>query len=201
MGIAGGSGAGKTTLVKRLLQEFTDVGAALVEQDCYYLDRSKVPFSQRAALNYDHPDAIDADLLVEQVSALKAGRDVMSPIYDFATHTRSGHRVVKAAPLIIVEGILTLHIPGVRQLLDISVFVEHQEGERLKRRIERDVRERGRTVKSVMRQFHHTVKPMHDLYVEPSRNYARWIIHGDVEGEGAVLRLIDELRLRLGRHA
>lgn len=179
VGVAGGSGSGKSTLVARLAERFREVGVCIVRQDDYYLDRSDLTVEERAALNYDHPDAVESALLVEHVRLLKAGQRVSCPRYDFATHSRVGQRPLEPGRLTIVEGILVLCWPTLRDLMDVRVFVDAPMELRLKRRIKRDVRERGRTEESVRRQFSETVQPMHEEFVEPGRQYAGWLIPGD----------------------
>lgn len=189
VGIAGGSGAGKTTLVRRLQREFADHGVAVVEQDSYYRDLSHLSPAERAGANFDHPDAVEAELLAAQVRALKQGVQVECPVYDFATHTRCGCRMLVPAALVLVEGILVLHWEVLRGLFDLSVFVEQPEQVRYERRLRRDVRDRGRTPESVEKQFASTVSPMHLRFVEPCREYADFIVAGDSTGAAAVERL------------
>lgn len=179
VGVAGGSGSGKSTLVARLGERFHEAGVCIVRQDDYYHDRSDLTLEERAALNYDHPDAVESGLLVEHVRLLKAGQTVSCPRYDFATHCRVGERPLEPRRLTIVEGILVLHWPALRDLMDVRVFVDAPAGLRLERRIKRDVHERGRTEESVRRQFSETVQPMHEEFVEPGRQYAGWVIPGD----------------------
>lgn len=179
VGVAGGSGSGKSTLVARLAERFREVGVCIVRQDDYYRDRSDLTLEERAALNYDHPDAVESGLLVEHVRLLKSGRRVSCPRYDFATRSRVGERPLKPGRLTIVEGILVLCWPTLRDLMDVRVFVDAPASLRLERRINRDVRERGRTEESVRRQFSETVQPMHEEFVEPGRQYAGWVIPGD----------------------
>ncbi len=179
VGVGGGSGAGKSCLVARLTERFADEGVCVVRQDDYYRDRSGLPPEARAAVNYDHPDAIDSGLLVEQVRELLEGREVRCPRYDFATHSRVGERLLRPERLTIVEGILVLHWEALRSLMDVGVFVDAPAGVRLERRLRRDVCERGRTEESVRRQFRETVQPMHEEFVAPGRQYARWVIPGD----------------------
>lgn len=199
MGIGGGSGSGKTTLVSRLLQTFAPDGVALVEQDRYYRDQSTVPAVQRAGRNYDHPDAIEADLIVRDVARLLRGEQAMAPLYDFVTHTRCGEQVIEPGRLIVVEGILVLHWPELRGLMDVAVFIDADEQMRLRRRLERDVEQRGRTPESVREQFVATVQPMHREFVEPCRSGADWVIAGDESGERDVARLEAYMRGLLAR--
>ncbi len=197
VGIGGGSGAGKTTLCRRLLSAFAGVGTALVELDCYYRDRSALSPGERAELNYDHPDALESSLLVRHVRDLKEGRAVECPVYDFATHSRSGTRRIEPGRLVVVEGILALHWPELRELFDIAVFVDMDEAARFHRRMRRDIRERGRTAESVREQFQSTVAPMHALFVEPCRRYAHTVLRGAGRLNGGVDCLIAEIGRRL----
>ena len=179
MGVAGGSGSGKSTLVSRLAERFCEEGVCIVRQDDYYRNRSVLTLQERATLNYDHPEAVESGLLVEHVRLLKAGKTVICPQYDFATHSRVGARPLEPGRLTIVEGILVLYWPALRDLMEVRVFVDAPAGLRLERRIVRDVRKRGRTEESVRRQFTETVQPMHEEFVEPGRQYAGWVIPGE----------------------
>ncbi len=201
VGIGGGSGSGKTTLVSRLAQTFAAVGVALVEQDRYYRDQSALPAVQRAGRNYDHPDAIEADLIVRDVARLLRGEQAIAPLYDFVTHTRCGEQVIEPGRLIIVEGILVLHWPDLRGLMDVAVFIDADEQVRLERRMERDVEQRGRTPESVREQFAVTVQPMHREFVDPCRSRADRVIAGDESGERDVVRLEEHIRGLLLRQA
>ncbi|MEC7873282.1 MAG: uridine kinase [Actinomycetota bacterium] len=171
VGLCGGSCAGKTTLARALLAERPD--AALLEFDDYYYDLSEVPIEERAKVNYDHPDAIDIQLLVTHMDELAAGRAVEVPDYDFATHTRPGgvHRV-EASSLVIVDGLLLLAVPECRERLDLKVFVDAPREVRLARRLKKDVRDRGRDRDGVIRQFGDSVEPMHQTLVSPSSEFA-----------------------------
>lgn len=177
VGIAGGSGSGKSTLTHLLCHIMGEV--AVVRQDDYYLPHDAMPLAEREKINYDSPDALDSALLREHIRALKAGRGILSPVYDYALHTRAGHtRAVESAPVVIVEGMLVLADEELRALCDLTVFVDVPEDERLSRRIARDVRERGRSEQGVKAQFERTVKPMHEAFVEPSAKYARVTVTG-----------------------
>jgi uridine kinase len=171
VGIAGGSGAGKSTLARELARA---AGSALVvEVDWYYRDLSHLPAAERAEWNFDHPDALDWDLLRDHVRNLQSGRAVRRPVYDFVSHTRLPHGVdLQPQPLAVVEGILALHDPALRELLDLKIFVEAPRDLRLSRRLRRDVAERGRSDRSVRLQFERTVDPMHELFVAPSGGFA-----------------------------
>lgn len=176
IGLAGGTGSGKTTIARSLL-ETAGTQATVIPQDAYYRSHPDLPFAQRALINYDEPQAFDTPLLVSQLKDLVAGQPVERPAYDFSQHLRSTGTVsVHSHPVIIVEGILTLHEPALRSLFDVRVFVDAPADERFIRRLERDVRERERSAESVISQYRTTVRPMHDLYVEPSRQHADLIV-------------------------
>ncbi|HLR45579.1 MAG TPA: uridine kinase [Deinococcales bacterium] len=176
IGLAGGTGSGKTTITHALLESAADK-AAVIPQDAYYRSHPDLPFEERALINYDEPAAFDTPLLVSQLKDLAAGQAVERPVYDFSRHLRSGKTIlVESRPLIIVEGILALHEASLRALFDVRVFVDAPADERFIRRLERDVRERQRSAESVISQYRATVRPMHDLYVEPSRQHADLIV-------------------------
>ena len=188
-GICGGSGAGKTTLTRRLLQRLGRTEASVLAFDAYYRDLSHLPFAERRRCNYDHPDSLDSELFLQHLDALKRGVGVDVPVYDFSTHTLSGRfERVEAAPLLLVEGILLLALAEAVERIDYSVFLDVPEEVRLQRRIRRDVAERGRPPDHVRRQFAATVSPMHDAYVQPSCRRADRIV-----GTADTDRLADEL--------
>ena len=177
IGVAGGSGSGKTTVVSQIVKSLGDDQVSLLEHDKYYRDRGDLRLEERAALNYDHPDSLETDLLVQHVKALRAGTAVEVPLYDFARHAREdGTTTVLPRRAIIVEGILIFADPDLRKLLDVKVFVDADDDTRFIRRLQRDLSERGRTVSSVIEQYLGTVKPMHLEFVEPSKRYADVII-------------------------
>lgn len=177
VGIAGGTGSGKTTVARAVAGAFLD-RAVMIEQDCFYRDRSDtIPFKDRKDLNFDHPDSIDDGLMLETLKKLKSGDQGRIPQYDFTTHTRKKEMVkVGPADVIVVEGILLFHYPELRNLFDIKVFVQTDADIRLMRRIKRDLEERGRTLGAVFSQYLRNVKPMHEMYVEPSKHFADIII-------------------------
>ena len=176
IGIAGGTGSGKTTITRRLMQRFgSDV--SVIYHDNYYKAHHNMPYEERAKLNYDQPDAFDTDQLIEAVRALRKGRSVICPVYDYSIHDRSEKTVtVKSARVVIVEGILIFENRELCDLLDIKVFVDADADVRILRRIVRDVRDRGRSLESVVNQYLSTVKPMHERYVEPSKRNADIIV-------------------------
>lgn len=176
IGIAGGTGSGKSTLTRTLAESFTGQ-ASVVYHDNYYKAHHELSYSERAALNYDAPEAFDNDYMVEQLTQLISGEAIDCPVYDYPTHNRSTETVrIDPAPIIIVEGILIFHEPRLCELMDIKLFVDTDADVRILRRIKRDVVERGRSLESVETQYLTTVKPMHELYVEPSRRKADIII-------------------------
>jgi uridine kinase len=177
IGVAGGTGSGKTTIARKLVDALPRGSALIVEYDAYYRDRSDLSPDQRAALNYDHPDALESELLAEHLRLLRTGQPVDAPIYDFRSHTRRTEtRRVAPTPVVVVEGILTLAQPAVREQLDIKIFVDTDADIRVFRRVRRDLEERGRTFASVREQYYRSVRPMHNQFVEPSKRWADLII-------------------------
>ena len=177
IGVAGGTGSGKTTIARKLVDAMPRGSALIVEYDAYYRDRSDLSPDQRAALNYDHPDALESELLADHLRLLRTGQPIDAPIYDFRTHTRvSETRRVVPTPVVVVEGILTLAQPAVREQLDIKIFVDTDPDIRVFRRVRRDLEERGRTFASIREQYYRTVRPMHNQFVEPSKRWADLII-------------------------
>ena len=176
VGVAGGSGSGKTTVVRRILESLGLDHVTVLEHDRYYRDRNDLRFEERVALNYDHPASLETDLLVAHVSDLKAGRSVDVPRYDFTRYVRLPPEPVAPRKAIIVEGILIFTDAALRDLMDVKVFVDADADTRFIRRLRRDVAERGRTMESVIDQYLGTVKPMHFEFVEPTKRYADLII-------------------------
>lgn len=177
IGVAGGSGSGKTTVSQAILERVGRERIAYVQHDAYYRDRSHLPFEERVRINYDHPDSLETDLLVAQLQALRAGRAIDVPQYDFAQHVRKAEtRRVEPRAIILVEGILIFVDRALRELFDIKIFVDTDADLRFIRRLERDIAERGRTMESVIAQYQETVRPMHLEFVEPSKRYADVII-------------------------
>jgi uridine kinase len=177
IGVAGGSGSGKTTVVRRILEALGDVSVPVLEHDRYYRDRNDLRLEERAALNYDHPDSLETDLMVRHVRELRAGQSIEAPAYDFARHARKDKtEAIAPGRAIIVEGILIYTDPDLRKLMDVKVFVDTDDDTRFIRRLQRDIAERGRTVQSVIEQYLGSVKPMHLEFVEPSKRYADIII-------------------------
>ena len=194
IGIAGGTGSGKTTLMKRLLERFgSDV--TVLSHDNYYRRRDDMPFEQRCKVNYDEPAALETDLMARHLDALRHGQAIDCPVYDFSQHNRSDETVrIEPKPVIIVEGILIFENKTLRDLMDIKIFVDTDADIRLCRRIRRDVRERGRTLESVIEQYQTTVKPMHEKYVEPSKRHAHLVVPEG--GKNAVALEMIEGRIR-----
>ncbi len=177
IGIAGGTGSGKSTFTNRLKAAFGDQVTVLYH-DNYYRARDDVPFEERKKINYDHPDAFETELLLEQLKSLKEGRAIDCPVYDYAQHNRSRQVLrIEPRPVVLLEGILVLADPRLRELLDIKIYVEADADERILRRVMRDVKERGRDIEGVVQQYLTTVKPMHYLYVEPTRSLADLVIN------------------------
>ena len=178
IGIAGGSGSGKSTFAQRLKDRFPEE-IALVSCDNYYLARHDMPLEERKKQNYDSPDAFEFDLMIQQISALKDGQDIDCPVYDFTQHDRSDRVLtVKARPVILIDGILIFTEPRLRQLMDMRIYVETDADERILRRVRRDMRERGRDLEGIIDQYLTTVKPMHNAFVEPTKAFADIIING-----------------------
>jgi uridine kinase len=177
IGICGGTGSGKTTVANRILESVSAQDVAFIQQDSYYRNLKDLPLDYRQAVNFDHPDALDNDLLVHHIRKLRAGGSVELPIYDFKTHTRSNETLlIEPKPIVIVEGILIYADARLLEQMDIKIFVDTPDDIRFIRRLRRDVAERGRTVDSVIEQYLATVRPMHMQFVEPSKRYADIII-------------------------
>jgi len=177
IGIAGGTGSGKTTLARKLIEALPDQKASLIEHDWYYRDRSHLTPPERALVNFDEPDALENDLLLTHLRALKAGSPASCPQYDFATHTRRAlFRQVQPRPVVVVEGILLFAVSSLRDCFDLRIFVDTDDDIRLLRRLKRDLTERGRDVDSIEAQYYGSVRPMHHLHVVPSRRHAHLIV-------------------------
>ena len=176
IGIAGGTGSGKTTLMNNIMAQFEGM-VTVLSHDNYYKRHDELTFEERSGLNYDEPDAIETSLMVEHLKQLRQGRAIDCPVYDFTRHNRSNETIhLEPKPVIIVEGILIFENEPLRNLMDIRLFVDTDADVRLCRRIKRDVNKRGRTLESVLTQYQTTVKPMHEKYVEPSKKYANLVI-------------------------
>ena len=196
IGIAGGSGSGKTTLMKNLVQKFGDA-VTVVSHDNYYRRHDELSYEERCLINYDEPAAFETDLMARHLDALRHGEIIECPVYDYTVHNRSNEVVrIEPKPVIIVEGILIFADEELRDLMDIRIFVDTDADVRLCRRIKRDVNKRGRSLESVLQQYQETVKPMHEMYVEPSKKYANIIVP---EG-GKNLVALDMIIGRIQRH-
>ncbi len=177
IGVAGGSNSGKTTITERLEEIMGDEHLSLIRLDSYYIERSHEPMEVRVAANYDHPDAFDWELLNDHLAALTAGASVDVPIYDYAIHDRSDRcQTVRPSKVVVVEGILVLWEPRLRERFDLKIFVDTPADLRIIRRLKRDVAERGRTPESILDQYLATVRPSHELFIEPSKRYADVIV-------------------------
>ena len=200
IGVAGGTGSGKSTLVKRLQEAFRDEDVATLCHDYYYKAHPELTYEERTKLNYDHPQSFDTDMLVEHIRTLKQNVPIERPVYSFVEHNRTEEKIaVKPSKVIIIDGILIFENKELRDLMDIKVFVDTDADVRLARRILRDVRERGRSMESVINQYTTTVKPMHEEFVEPSKRYADVIIPEGGFNSVAVQMLIQNIRSLLSR--
>jgi len=202
IGVAGGTASGKTTIANAIMDSFDEPPMVLMQHDAYYKDVSHLTLAERAKINFDHPDALETDLMVRHLGELIAGRPIEMPVYDFSTHTRLPKGIVKKpAKVIIIEGILIFCEQALRDLMDVKIFVDTDADLRFIRRVKRDIEERQRSLESVIGQYMGTVRPMHIAFVEPSRKYADIIIpegHNPVSTD-MVVTLIRQ-RLRKGNH-
>lgn len=197
IGIAGGTGSGKTTLTRRVAEHFGD-DVVVVYHDDYYKAHHELTYEQRCQLNYDSPDAFDNELFIQHLQMLKNGQDVMCPVYDYTIHNRSGEtKIIHPRKVIVVEGILIFHDPKLCELMDIKIFVDTDADVRVLRRIKRDIRDRGRTLESVTQQWLTTVKPMHELYVQPSRKMADVIIPEGGKNAVALMMIFERIAAHL----
>ena len=200
IGVAGGTGSGKTTVVKRIMDALGDTDVTVLAHDRYYRDHPDLRLEERGGLNYDHPNSLDTDLLVGHVRALREGRSAQLPVYDFTRHVRKPETMpVQPGSAIIVEGILIFADSALRALMDVKVFVDTDSDIRFIRRLQRDIAERGRTVPSVIDQYLSTVKPMHEEFVEPSKRYADLIVPAGGYNQVAVDMLLTLIRSLAGR--
>lgn len=198
IGIAGGTGSGKTTLADKVVDSFGEHEVSILRHDNYYKRHDEMCYEERTKLNYDHPDAFDTELLCEHIKALKAGQSIEMPVYDYSIHNRSDETIrVNPAPVIVLEGILIFAEARLCELMDIKVFVDTDADVRILRRIVRDVKDRGRSLDSVIDQYLTTVKPMHEQFVEPSKRRADIIIPEGGENKVALDMLIQRVRKHL----
>jgi uridine kinase len=199
IGIAGGTGSGKSTIARNIAVALPDAAVSTIDHDSYYRDRADLTYEQRAQLNYDHPDALETELLVEHLKQLRTGKTVEVPIYDFKDHARLAQtRRVDATPVVIVEGILVFVDAQLRAQLDAKIFVDTDADIRVFRRIRRDIEQRGRTFQAIRDQYYKTVRPMHIQFVEPSKRWADLIIPEGGENHVALDLIIGRLRAVTG---
>ena len=196
LGIGGGTGSGKTTVANNIVKRLALDSVTMITMDSYYRDLADLPRARRDEANFDHPDSVEQEEFVAHLQSLKAGHAIEQPVYDFTRHVRTGDTVrVEPRDVIIAEGILLFHVPEIRELLDIRIFVDTPADIRLLRRITRDIRDRGRTLESVTEQYVRTVRPMHEEFVEPSKRYADVIIPEGGYNEIAIDMLTSKIRL------
>ena len=187
IGIAGGTGSGKTTVVNQIVKEFANDDVGIISQDSYYKDNKHLSLEERAKINFDHPRAIDFDLLYEHLTKLKKGETIEQPVYSFVQHTRTGDTILThPRKVMIVEGILIFNDKRLRDLFDVKIYVHADSDERLIRRVRRDINERGRTVDEVLSRYQSTLKPMHEQFIEPTKAYADLIIPNDRRNKVAI---------------
>ena len=199
IGIAGGSGSGKSTFAQRLKEAFPDQ-ISLISCDNYYLPHDELPLEERAHLNYDAPEALEFDLMVRHLEELKNGNIALCPVYDFTRHTRSDKITeIEPRPIILIDGILIFHDPNLRECMDLKIYVETDADERILRRAKRDMQERGRDLDSVIDQYLTTVKPMHNTYVKPTRIFADIILNGG-KNEQAFKLVRNQIKQILKKH-
>ncbi len=198
IGISGGTGSGKTTVARRILENVSEEQIVFLQQDSYYRNLGDLPLELRHQVNFDHPDTLDNFLFVNHVQALRAGEPIEMPVYDFATHTRRAETIrVEPKPVMIIEGILVFVDAALRELMDVKIFVDTDDNLRFIRRLQRDVKERGRSVESVIKQYLDTVRPMHRQFVEPSKRYADVIIPEGGYNEVGIDLISGKIRARL----
>jgi uridine kinase len=198
VGIAGGTGSGKTTVVRKVMEKFPNENVIVIPQDSYYKDNGHIPLEERQKINFDHPDSLEFNLLCDHLDTLRRGYPVEMPVYSYLTCLRSPETItVRPARVALVEGILILTDPHLRELLDIKVFVDADADDRLGRVIMRDIAERGRSVLKVLERYHDTVKPSHLQFIEPSKRYADIIIPGGGENQVGIEMLVSIIERHL----
>ena len=199
IGICGGSGSGKSTVAKKLVEVFGETQTVLLAQDSYYKDQSDLPLEERAKVNFDHPESVDFDLLIGHLEALKGNQPVDRPHYDFTQHLRTtAVQRLEPKPIIIVEGILILHEPRLRRMFDLKVYVDTEADIRFIRRLRRDVRDRGRTLEAVVEQYLSTVRPMHLKFVEPGKEFAEIVIPDGGKNPRSMDLVVQRVKTQLG---
>ena len=195
IGIAGGSGSGKTSVTNAIYEVYKEKAVVVIEQDYYYKDQSHLKFEERLSTNYDHPSAFDNDLLIKHIHQLLKRQTIEKPVYDYAIHTRSSETVViEAQDVVILEGILVLEDERLRELMDIKLFVDTDSDLRIIRRILRDINERGRSIDSVVEQYLTVVRPMHNQFIEPTKRYADIIIPEGGHNEVAIDLMVTKIK-------
>ncbi len=200
VGIAGGTGSGKTTVVRKVTEVFPNNEVLVIPQDAYYRDNAHITIEERQKINFDHPDSVEFSLLIDHLRLLREGLTVQMPVYSYLTCLRAKETVtIKPSRVVVVEGILILTDPGLRDMLDIKVFVDADADDRLGRVIQRDIVERGRTVMMVLERYHQTVKPSHLQFIEPSKRYADIIIPGGGENQVGIEVLISIIEKHLSK--
>jgi uridine kinase len=198
IGISGGTGSGKTTVARRILENVSDEQIVFMQQDSYYRNLGDMPVELRHQINFDHPDALDNELFVNHVKALRAGETIAMPVYDFAQHQRKAETIrIEPKPILIIEGILVFVDAALRALMDVKIFVDTDDDLRFIRRLQRDVKERGRSVESVIKQYLETVRPMHRQFVEPSKRHADVIIPEGGHNEVGIDLISGKIRAKL----
>lgn len=194
IGVYGGTGSGKTTIVEKIVSEFPSSDIQVISQDSYYKDNSDLSFEERCGLNFDHPDAIDFELLYQHVLALKNGETIQQPVYSFQTHNRTAETIsISPKKILIIEGILILNYPKLRSFFDLKVFVDARSDMRMERRVSRDISERGRTPEEVLKRYMETLKPMHQQFIEPMKIHADFIIENHKNAPVELSKLIDKI--------
>lgn len=194
IGVYGGTGSGKTTIVKQILSHYPDPEIQVISQDSYYKDTSDLTYEERCLLNFDHPDSIDFELLYNHLILLKERQNIEQPVYSFKTHNRTGETItLHPKKILILEGILIMNYPKLRRLLDLRIFVDAMSDIRMERRVQRDIVERGRTPKEVMNRYLNTLKPMHEEFIEPMKMHADIIINNHQNKPVDINEVIDRI--------
>lgn len=200
IGIAGGTGSGKTTVVTKIANNLPEKHITILPQDAYYKDNTDLSFDERKKINYDHPNSIDFDLMLQHIIDLKDGSSIEQPLYSYTTHSRSeDYKVVHPKEILIVEGILVFTSEELRNLCDMKIFVHTDADERLMRRIKRDITERGRDINEVLTRYEKTLKPMHNQFIEPTMKYADMIIPVGGENKVAIDILVSMIKEKIGK--
>ena len=195
IGVYGGTGSGKTTIVKQIVSEFPSSEIQVISQDSYYKDNSNISFEERCALNFDHPDAIDFKLLCQHIFALKNGETIEQPVYSFKTHNRTDKTIsISPKKILIIEGILIMNYPKLRSLFDLKVFIDAHSDMRMERRVSRDITERGRTSEEVLERYLKTLKPMHHQFIEPMKVHADITLENHQNTPLNISDLIDKIK-------